>query len=127
MGLIEQTKLEKQRRGRAVSYYRTVADSFYVPFSVTPHASTETLSPTTFAHLQVILDKSIAQAWMREAGEPRALGVHVFRSGDGLISQNITTSPDVDEPFRFFGRLLAPEAPAVWDTWGTRKLSEVMH
>jgi hypothetical protein len=122
LGLITEARLER-RRGRAVRYYRSVAEGFYVPFSATQHATTETLAPNTFAQLQITLNRSIAQAWTEAAGEPRALGVHIFRMPGGGVSENITTLPDKDNPHRFFERLLEPDAPAVWDTWGTRKLS----
>lgn len=122
LGLIEQARLEP-RRGRAIRYYRAVADGFYVPFTSTAHATTETLAPNTFGNLQVLLNKSIAAAWTEAAGEPRALGIHVYRGENGLPSQNITPPPDEDEPNRFFAKLLEPDGPAVWDTWGTRRLS----
>ena len=122
LGLVEQTRLER-RRGRAVKYYSAVAEGFYVPFSATSHATTETLSPNAFENLQARLNKSIAEAWTRAAGEPRALGIHLYRADNGAPSQNITTYPDADEPTRFFEALCEAGAPAVWDTWGSRRLS----
>jgi hypothetical protein len=122
LGLIEQVRLEP-RRGRAIRYYRAVADGFYVPFSATPHATTETLSPDTFSNLYTLLNRSIAEAWTQAAGEPAALGIHVYRDEGGGVSRNITPLPDENRPSRFFDGLLGPDAPAVWDTWGARRLS----
>lgn len=120
--LIEQARLEP-RRGRAIKHYRAVADGFYVPFSATSHATTETLSPDAFRNLHTLLNKSIAEAWTLAAGEPMALGIHIYRNENGKISRNITTPPDVDKPNHFFENLLELDGPAVWDTWGTRRLS----
>ena len=122
LGLIELVRLEP-RRGRAIKFYSAVAEGFYVPFSLTPHATTETLAPDTFSDLHLRLNQSIAAAWTSTAGEPQALGIHVFRRPDGFVSQNITPHPDAQEPYRFFADLCEADAPAVWDTWGTRQLS----
>ncbi len=122
LGLVEQTRLEP-RRGRAVRYYRAVADGFYVPFGATPHATTETLSPHTFETSQQLLDKSVARAWAEAAGEPLALGIHLYRHADGRLYQNVTPHPGDAAPNRFFEHLLEPSSEAVWDTWGVRRLS----
>ena len=121
-GLVEMVRLEP-RRGRAVRHYRAVADGFYIPFGATPHATTETLSPDAFENLQTSLNKSIAHAWTEAAGEPLALGVHLYRHADGGLYKNITPHPDADDPNRFFETLLEPSSEAVWDTWGIRRLS----
>ncbi len=111
------------RRGRPIKYYQAVADGFYVPFNVTPYASVETLSPGSSENLQTLLDLSISKAWTETAGEPRALGIHLYRGEDGKISRNITPYPDKAKPNRFFEALIKPDSPAVWDTWGIRRLN----
>ena len=122
LGLVEVGRLEP-RRGRAVRYYRAVADGFYIPFGATAHPTTETLSPDAFENLQTLLNKSIAHTWTEAAGEPLALGLHLYRHADGGLYRNITPHPDEDAPNRFFETLLEPSSAAVWDTWGVRRLS----
>ena len=121
LGLVEVIRLEP-RRGRAVKYYCAVANGFYVPFDATPHATTETLSPYAFETSQFLLDKSIAKVWTEAAGEPKALGIHLYRHANGELYKNITPHPGEDVPNQFFETLLEPTSEAVWDTWGIRRL-----
>ncbi|CAN5820490.1 hypothetical protein BH24DEI2_BH24DEI2_14810 [soil metagenome] len=122
LGLVEVGRLEP-RRGRAVRYYRAVADGSYIPFGATEHPTTETLSPDTFLNLQLLLNKSVAESWTAAAGEPKALGLHLYRHADGGLYKNITPRPDEAAPNRFLDTLLEPSSAAVWDTWGIRRLN----
>ena len=122
LGLARQTRLEP-RRGRAVKYYGAVADSFYAPFSSTPHATPETLPRDFSGTTEVLLEKSVSRALAAVAGAPTALGVHVYRHADGRVSRNITPRPPEGEPTQFFEALCEPDAPAVWSTWRFTQLS----
>lgn len=122
LGLLEETRAEL-RKGRAIRYYRSVADGFFVPFAATPLVAQEALSPHTFGKFQEILNESVGRAWLAAAGERQMLGVHFYRCENGELSQNIVPDPDVRQPTRFFEQLLEPDAPAVWDTWGSLKLA----
>lgn len=123
LGLVEQTRLEP-RRGRAVKYYGTVARGFYAPFSITPHATPDTLPRDFSGTSEMLLERSVGQALAEVAGAPAALGVHVYRHADGRVSRNITPRPPEGEPTRFFGALCEPDAPAVWSTWRFTQLSQ---
>jgi len=123
LGLLREARVAP-RKGRPVKYYRSVADGFFVPFRATPLASQEVLSPHTFSELQRTLNESVGRAWLAAAGEQQMMGIHVFRSERGALNQNIVPDPDDDQPNRFFNQLLGPDAPAVWDTWGSLRLSK---
>ena len=123
LGLLQETRAEP-RKGRPVRYYRSVADGFYAPFAATPLVTQETLSPHTFGAFQQRLNESVGQAWLAAAGEQQTLGVHLFRNESGTLGQNVVPDPDLEQPTRFFGQLLEPDAPAVWDTWGNLELSK---
>lgn len=123
LGLLREVRAEP-RKGRAVRLYRSVADSFFVPFAATPLATQEALSPHTFGALQRTLSESVGRAWLAATGEQQMLGIHLYRSENGALGQNIVPDPDMDAPNRFFGQLLGPDAPAVWDTWGSLELSK---
>lgn len=122
LGLLTETRTEP-RKGRAVRYYRSVADGFYAPFAATPLITQEALSPHTFGAFQQKLNESVGQAWLAAAGEQQTLGVHLYRNESGALSQNIVPDPDLEQPTHFFGLLLEPDAPAVWDTWGSLELT----
>ncbi len=123
LGLVEEPRLGP-RKGRPIKYYRSVADSFFVPFQATPLEAQEALSPHAFSEFQRALNASVGQAWLEAAGEPQQLGIHIYRNDDsGNLNQNIVPDPDADQPNRFFDQLLEPGGPAVWDTWGSLKLS----
>ena len=122
LGLLEETRIEP-RKGRPVRFYRSVADGFFAPFAATPLVTQEALSPHAFGAFQRALNESVGRAWLAAAGERQTLGVHLYRNESGALSQNIVPDPDLDEPTRFFGQLLEPDEPAVWDTWGSLKLT----
>jgi hypothetical protein len=121
LGLVAEPRLET-RKGRPIKHYRSVADGFFVPFRATPLEAQEALSPHTFSELQRALNESVGQAWLKAAGEPQPLGVHIYRDGNGRLNHNIVPDPDADLPTRFFDQLVEPDGPAVWDTWGSLKL-----
>ena len=123
LGLLEEAHLEP-RKGRAIRYYRSVADGFFVPFAATPLVAQEALSPHTFGKFQEVLNESVGRAWLAAAGEQQMLGVHFYRRENGELSQNIVPDPDFRQPTCFFEQLLEPDAPAVWDTWGSLELSK---
>lgn len=122
LGLVEQTRLEA-RRGRAVKYYGAVASGFYAPFSITPHATPDTLPHDLSRTSEALLEKSLGETLAEVAGAPTALGVHVYRHADGRVSRNITPRPPEAEPTQFFEMLCEPDAPAVWSTWRFTRLN----
>lgn len=122
LGLVGEPRLET-RKGKPLKYYRSVADGFFVPFRATPLEAQEALSPHTFSGFQRALNESVGQAWLEAAGEPQPLGVHIYRDDHDRLNYNIVPDPDANQPTRFFEQLLEPDGPAVWDTWGSLKLS----
>jgi len=124
-GLVEQTRCAP-RGGRPIRYYRAVADGFFVPFDATPLETVESLAPDVFRPWSDVLAANIAQAWLEASGDRGAFGFRLALDERGVIQRDVvpvdapTGAPT--EPRRFFEALLAPEAPAVWDTWGTLAL-----
>lgn len=122
LGLLDVARIEP-RKGRPVKHYRAVADGFFVPFQATPLESAEALSVHTFKPWQQLLDESVGKAWLAAIDERQNLGIHVFRDEGGRLQRDIVPDSEGDDPQHFFRALLEPDAPAVWDTWGTLRLN----
>lgn len=71
LGLVEMVR-EVPRGGRAIKYYRTVADAFFVPFGVVPFAPGE-LSPGVSIEEYRLLQKSVENAWQQLWGRIKRL------------------------------------------------------
>lgn len=124
-GLVEQTRCAP-RGGRPIRYYRAVADGFFVPFGATPLEAVESLAPEVFRPWSDLLAANIAHAWLEASGDRGTFGFRLAVDERGVIQRDVVpvdapTGAPV-EPQRFFDALLAAEAPAVWDTWGTLEL-----
>jgi hypothetical protein len=119
LGLLEHTRTEP-RKGRPVRYYRA-PESYFVPFSVTPLATTTSLSEAAFLELHRLLMDSIGAAWDEAAGARREIGLHVMRGPDD-VTWNIEPLPDHSAPESFFRDLLLAEKPAVWNQLTTLRL-----
>lgn len=122
LGLIVETRAEP-RNGRPIRYYRSVADGYFVPFQATSVTNQEALAAHAFRRLREQLDESVGQAWVKAFGEERPIGIQVYRGPQGRLSRNIAPDPRGLPSERPLDALLEPEAPAVWDSWGTVRLS----
>ena len=72
---------EEQRTGRAVKYYRSVHDAYFVPFHLTPHATLEERLAAQGAPIFATLIRSYAAALQ----QTERFGQHLLRAGNGNI------------------------------------------
>lgn len=80
IGLLEVTRTRK-RKGRAVKYYRSRHDAYFVPFALTPYATLE-------ERLEVQAEPIFADLIRSYAGALRQnerYGNHLFRSAEGAV------------------------------------------
>lgn len=111
VGLIEVAR-EERRAGRAIKFYRAVAEAFLLPYAATPAETPEMLLEQEHAPRQKRLIRGLVQAAYRELdtqGE-RVWGVRVELEGGRLAVRN-AIGPDSTWNF------LDPDAPALVDLW----------
>jgi hypothetical protein len=111
LGLIEQTQLET-RVGRAIRYYRTVSQAFFVPFS---HKSFEEVLLEINMPLEREFIAAIASQWTRYAANNQGWGTMYSRSELGRLSARAPVHHDPKTP-------LAP-APKVFSWFQEWNLS----
>ncbi len=80
-GLLEPTR-EKKRKGRAIKYYRSVHDAYFVPFVLTPYATLEERLEAQAAPIFADLIRSYADA----LGRSERYGNYLFRTTDGAVA-----------------------------------------
>lgn len=110
LGLITLSRTEK-RRGRAVKYYRSTHEVYFIPFEQTRYVdSEEALSTQVTRHVQALVT-SVA----RVMDERRRVGQYLYRGQDGEVW--LTGSAPGEEG----GHL--PDHHIVIDGWGTVRLT----
>ena len=72
---------EQTRKGRAVKYYRSSHDGYFVPFMVTPYATLEERLEVQAVPIFADLIRSYATA-LRQSDR---YGNHLFRAADGAV------------------------------------------
>ena len=72
---------EEQRAGRAVKYYRSVHDAYFVPFHLTPHSTLEERLEAQAAPIFATLIRSYAAALQ----QTERFGQHLLRAEDGTV------------------------------------------
>lgn len=86
--------------GKAVKYYRSSADDFFVPAYVLP---VEVGLTKGEAYWQGRLRRSVLSAWLKQPGEAHTFGLRVFLSSKGRMQFVIAPDPStVAEHPRFF-------------------------
>lgn len=110
-GLLEVVR-EERRAGRAIKRYRAVAESFLLPYAVTPAETPEVLLEQEHAPRQGRLIRGLVRAAYGEldAQGERVWGVRVGLEGGKLAVRN-AIGPDSSWNF------LDPTAPALVDLW----------
>ncbi len=80
-GLLEVTRTQK-RKGRAVKYYRSVHDAYFVPFTLTPYATLEERLEVQAEPIFGDLIRSYASALRQN----ERYGNYLFRAGEGVVT-----------------------------------------
>jgi hypothetical protein len=96
-GLLKVARVQK-RAGRPIKHYRSIADAFFVPFSVTPYATLEERLASQMEPGQRRLVASIA-AVLRETGLD---GRRIYRGSTGTVWNE--AAADIETP-------ITPEDP----------------
>ncbi len=114
MGILEVSRVEK-RRGRAITYYRVVADEFYVPFAVT---SFETEAAFVKAQLEPLFERLIEAEARRNVGRQQEGGLLIHKNAqDNIMTERVLRS-------RLEGDSLVTIKPTdSIRTWGTGQIS----
>ena len=111
LDLLEISRVES-RAGRAIKYYQAVAESFYIPYHLTPAETPEALLEQETIPRQKRLIRNLvrsAQYALDKRGET-VWGIQVALEGQKLVMRN-AIGPDSEWNF------LDPTAPAILDFW----------
>jgi hypothetical protein len=111
LGLVEQTRLET-RTGRAIRYYRTVSQEFFVPFS---HKSFEEVLLEINLPLEREFIAAIASEWTRYAANNQGWGTLYSRGNGGRLTARAPVHSNPKEPL--------PQAPKVFSWFQEWNLS----
>lgn len=119
LGLVRVVRSEP-RAGKAVKYYRSSADDFFVPAHVLP---VEVGLTKGEAYWHNRLRRSVLSVWLKQPGEPHTFGLRVFLSGKGRMQFVITPDPSLssEHPTQDF---FTPELPVVYQ-WRTLRLNKM--
>jgi DNA-binding transcriptional ArsR family regulator len=110
LGLLKIDHVEK-RQGRAIKYYRTAADHFFIPFRLTTSDTLESLLGTTTMGFDRLYRKHMARLLLREGEE---WGLNLYSTSGRGYNFGFSTVPEQDEAF--VARSLGPDAPALYDS-----------
>src|SRR5690606_34655836 len=99
------------RRGRPVRLYRTVADTFFIPFDVTSFESLEASLAEREAYWEKLLRENVVRARRERVG---AWGTRIYRDTRGRLQ--IQTALTADRNYT----TLDPDGPAVLSAWRDR-------
>jgi hypothetical protein len=106
-GLLEVAR-ERPRRGRALKLYRTVAESFFVPFEATAAESLEAALAERDAYWERLLRRNVVRARREALG---TWGTRVYRDARGRLQIQTAITPEAD------ATTLDAAAPAVLSSW----------
>lgn len=99
---------EEPRAGRAVKIYRSTADAFYVPFTLTKAETLEALLLRMDDQLQALFYKNVARVMTQTETE---VGFVVWRADEAGVRTRFSAGPEqLFDP-------LDPEAPSVLPFW----------
>lgn len=107
LGLLEVTR-EEQRAGRPVRWYRTSADSWFIPFDTTSAESLESSLKQRDEWWSSRLRAAVVRAREEQVG---TWGTRVYRDRRGFLQVQMALSPDSN------WTSLAPDRPAVLAAW----------
>ncbi len=107
LGLLVVTR-EVPRAGRAVKVYRSRAESFFVPYEITPSESLEAAMRERERYWEELLRKNVVRVRSEDVG---SWGTRVYRDARGRLQVQAAVTPERNYT------LLAPERPAALSAW----------
>ncbi|UQN09395.1 hypothetical protein [Deinococcus sp. QL22] len=125
LGLLEVTRSEA-RAGRAIRYYRSSSQGYFVPFTATSAESIHALYESSLDHTRRSVLSLLTRAWSTLAEDPRWFGLYTYGDEQGLKSHALLpvrpaslASPDQG----MLQCLLQGDVPAIWDNTAPVSLS----
>lgn len=107
LGLLQVVQ-QRQRAGRAIKLYRTVADVFFVPFEATHSESLEAALAERDAYWEDMLRRNVVRARSERLG---TWGTRFYRDARGRLQVQTAVTPDVN------ATTLDTDGPAVLSLW----------
>ena len=107
LGLLGVTR-EIPRAGRAVKFYRSVSESFFVPYEVTPSETLESAMTERERYWEVLLRKNVVRVRSEDVG---SWGTRIYRDSRGRLQVQAAVTAEQNYT------LLAPERPAALSAW----------
>lgn len=123
LGVLSHTRTEP-RHGRAVKYYRAVADGFFVPFEVSDSESVEVLERQSAKGAQVLLEESLSDAWSQIVQMHDRWGIRLTRDEAGVLDRSLAPATLATRLASFAELASEPHAPIMWDQYSVLELSE---
>ncbi len=103
------------RHGRALKYYRAVADGFFVPFESTDAETLGTLGSHSAVESRRWLEKSLSAGQEALAHAFEGWGVRVVRDGEGRLDRSLVPEARSRDSFNVAELPLNKNMPAIWD------------
>ncbi len=107
LGLLVVTR-EVPRAGRAVKVYRSRAESFFVPYEITPSETLEAAMRERERYWEELLRKNVVRVRSEDVG---SWGTRIYRDARGRLQVQAAVTPEQNYT------LLAPERPAALSAW----------
>jgi hypothetical protein len=107
LGLLVVTR-EVPRAGRAVKVYRTSAESFFVPYEITPSETLEVSMQERERYWERLLRKNVVRVRSEDVG---SWGTRIYRDTRGRLQVQAALTPVQNYT------MLAPERPAALSAW----------
>ena len=107
LGLLVVTR-EVPRAGRAVKVYRSRAESFFVPYEVTPSETLESAVQERERYWETLLRQNVVRVRSEDVG---SWGTRIYRDTRGRLQVQAAVTPERNYT------LLAPERPAALSAW----------
>lgn len=99
---------EVPRAGRAVKVYRTSAESFFVPYEITPSETLEVSMQERERYWERLLRKNVVRVRSEDVG---SWGTRIYRDTRGRLQVQAALTPVQNYT------MLAPERPAALSAW----------
>ncbi len=96
------------RAGRAVKVYRSCAESFFVPYEVTPSETLESAVQERERYWEILLRQNVVRVRSEDVG---IWGTRIYRDTRGRLQVQAAVTPEQNYT------LLAPERPAALSAW----------
>lgn len=111
LGLLEVAR-EVPRKGRPVKLYRTVADTFFVPYEATSAETLEAAMRERDLYWEELLRENVVRARLQDAPHHGgSWGTRIYRDARGRLQVQAAVTPEENYT------LLGPERPAALSSW----------